>query len=177
MKASLFICMLCLPFSGFCQTDLIAHKSHSGTMDIVHFGSSDGGFGLPSFLLDSIVKINDSTAVEFLRLWEDDRLYRTDTIVNHPYCLADSVELSQLLKYKSIKVIGFDNKTDSTSKIKRKEKSVKDGEKTLGEKKETLPINPIPSPPSANNWRVVFVIAAILFFSWVVALFSYEAKA
>ena len=55
---------LFLIVSSIAQTELIAYKSHSG--DMAHFKVSGlDNLGGPAIMIDSIVKVNDSTIIEY----------------------------------------------------------------------------------------------------------------
>ena len=79
MKKGLLIFCIVISQLSFGQTELIAYKSHSGNMTYFELSGFDN-LGEPPMYIDSIIKLNDSTIVEYLS-WG-----LNDTIVNHPVC-------------------------------------------------------------------------------------------
>lgn len=83
--------VISLSFFGnlYGQTELIAYKSHSGNMANFKLTGYDN-LGEPPMYIDSIIKLNDSTIVEYLS-WG-----LNDTIVNHPVCNMPQASLDSL---------------------------------------------------------------------------------
>lgn len=147
----LIICIVSVLISSFVftQTELIAYKSHSGNMAHYKLTGYDN-LGGPPIYIDSILKLNDSTIVEYFS-WG----MQNDTIINHPVCNLSQSTLDSLKgNYYNLNInfIEFENKiiTDTIQKD-----SVIKAIKTFGEnesKKEDVNVIPTSNenitPPS-----------------------------
>lgn len=109
MKLSTVFVFLVITHLCFSQTREIAYKSHSGNMHYFK-GDGDGNFGLvePISILDSIVKINDSTIVQCVN--NTFKAYSYDTIINskiwlNPYLNLDSIQNQY---HQNVVFIGFE---------------------------------------------------------------------
>ncbi len=118
----LFTTFFSLSLIAFGQTKLIAFKSHSGNLSNFSFIELDN-VGLPSFSIDTIRLLNDSTIIEIRSRgngWDK----KIDTVVNHPVCHIPHLTVDTLkgMYYRNdIEFIGFD--TVLTKKeIKRQQK-------------------------------------------------------
>ena len=102
----------------FSQTEIIAHKSHSGKMGTFSiFAPNDGSrFGLPPMFMDSIKRISDSTVVEFARQGG----FFIDTVTHHQYCSDPNISLDSLRKlYPSdTRFIGFEEAKKDSAALK-----------------------------------------------------------
>jgi len=90
MKTQLILLLLLFSQFTFAQTELIAYKSHSGNMEHYKLTGFDN-LGEPPIYVDSILKLNDSTIVEYFS-WG----YANDTVVNHPICKLPQSSLDSL---------------------------------------------------------------------------------
>ncbi len=114
MKTSIVLaCLLSFNFS-FCQTKIIANKSHSGNA-VSLAAEKDGNFGIAPERLDSVIKISDTSVVEVNNFgWRD-------TVYNHPYFLKPGITIDQLKEENPhIIFVGFEKKH---TKMKKPAKS------------------------------------------------------
>ena len=98
------------------QTKLIAFKSHSG--NLAYFTpSSNHVLGLPSFRIDTVIKV-DSSIVEIGGRGSYGWGRQVDTIKAHPYCYLPEYTLKDLKSSYPYDVIflGFDKKKDAKAK-------------------------------------------------------------
>ncbi len=116
IKKTLIICLTMTSSIIYSQTDIIAHKSHSGIKTKQQIISEDN-FGGPQFshgfLIDTIRRLNDSIVLTIGK-------YGIDSLCHHPY-LNDtnvSIETLQNLYEPRIKFVGF----EKNNKIIEKQK-------------------------------------------------------
>gem|GEM_PF-4202697 len=88
---------------ALCQTGMIAHKSHGGGIESFAAGSGDN-FGLPPHVIDSVVKMTDTSALEFSNFGVD-TIYKGSNRID-PSLDADSLRRA----FPTINFIGFDKK-------------------------------------------------------------------
>ena len=116
-KPPFFIAILLLiSITVISQTKIIAHKSHSGKMSTFSI-KSEGNFGLPAHVIDSIRKISENVIVEYSRY--NFAGSPIDTVVNHPLCSNPKISLDSLKKLypARVKFIGFESaNADDTQK-------------------------------------------------------------
>lgn len=79
MRGFIFCISCCFLVSTWSQTSIIAHKSHSGSME-TYFVDPSTNFGIPSYRYIRLDTLNDSTAVQIKADWMDMRLITIDTI-------------------------------------------------------------------------------------------------
>jgi hypothetical protein len=80
-KLIALVVLLMISLQAFCQTKLIAHRSHSGKIGTFRITNSADNFGLPSEKIDSIIKISNTKILEI-----SNRGNRgTFKIKDHPY--------------------------------------------------------------------------------------------
>ncbi|MBS1910484.1 MAG: hypothetical protein JST22_00735 [Bacteroidetes bacterium] len=92
---------------ALCQTMMIAHRSHSGTVETFRTSGEDN-FGLPPRRIDSVMKLNDSTALEYSN-------QGNDTVLNHHYWNNPRIGVDSLRKlFPGINFIGYEEKKSST---------------------------------------------------------------
>lgn len=121
MKSIIIILGLVLSTISFGQTELIAYKSHSGNMAYFKAEKLDN-LGGPPIRIDSIIKVNDSTIIEYNSYgwgYNNGGPIYTDTVVNHPICKVPVTKVDSLKSTyyrKNIKFIGFDS--TSTTDVK-----------------------------------------------------------
>ncbi|MFT5820014.1 MAG: hypothetical protein ACI8ZM_001248 [Crocinitomix sp.] len=105
---------------GYGQTKRIAFKSHSGNPAYFTY-EGEGNFGLmePPSRLDSIVKINDSTVVQFHNTMDGPYYY--DTLLNNPFWNQPNLNVDSLKKdnymYQNTTFIGFAAKKKSKNQV------------------------------------------------------------
>ena len=107
MKTGILIALLVLANSVFCQTKLIAHKSHSGTPESFRPEHYSSNFGEMEILFP----------VEKVKLWKNNCLieFRTDktsdTFCNHPYVSGQyTFEQIKLFYPENTVFVGFEGK-------------------------------------------------------------------
>ena len=122
MKTLFTLVGLLLLLTANSQTELIAFKSRSGNMAYFKTEKIDN-LGGPPIRIDSIIKLNDSTIIEYNSYgWGNNYggpVY-TDTVTNHPICKLPNNKVDSLKGnyYGSdIKFIGFDSTTIKTETI------------------------------------------------------------
>jgi len=148
----LIICIVSVLISSFVfgQTELIAFKSRSGNMEYYRLSGFDN-LGEPPIYIDSILKLNDSTIVEYLS-WG----YQNDTVVNHPICKLPQSSLdslkgnyynfdTQFIDFEKTIVVDTLKKDSVIKAIKTfGESEKKDEESTPISKGDDTPVNPSP---------------------------------
>jgi hypothetical protein len=161
----------------FGQTELIAYKSHSGNMKFFKATNIDN-LGGPPIRIDSIIKVNDSTIIEYNSYgWGTNQggpVY-TDTVTNHPICKLPNNKVDSLKTnyyHSDIKFIGFDStstkieEVDSIIEIKD-EKKVKRN-KRKDKKYEISPISPNNTPNDSGLLKTqsltVYLFSGLLVF-------------
>lgn len=170
MKTILGIVLILLfSVSAFSQTELIAYKSHSGNM--AHFKLTGyDNLGEPPIFIDSIIKLNDTTIVEYLS-WGGN-----DTVQNHPVCKMSQASLDSLkgsyYDY-SIRFINFEPTLEVNTDTLTTDSLVKTIE-TFGEEEveeENVNLVPVvednslpPSTPESNS--IVVVPSSKLYILW-----------
>ena len=168
MKTFLSTLVLLFSITAFSQTELIAFKSHSGNMNYFKLSGFDN-LGEPPMYIDSIIKLNDSTIVEYLS-WG-----LNDTIVNHPVCNMPQASLDSLkgtyYNY-SMRFINFEPipefKTD-TVQTDSIIKAIEDfGIETEEEKLDLIPVSEenITPPVSPQTSSAIVVPASKLNVLW-----------
>ncbi|NOQ72115.1 MAG: hypothetical protein GQ574_08945 [Crocinitomix sp.] len=117
LKLSLLM-LLIVSLNGYGQTKAIAFKSHSGNPAYFTY-KGEGNFGLsePMPRLDSIVKINDTTVVQFYNSMLGP--YSYDTMQNHPFWCHPNLNVDSLKKqnYQDVEFIGFIAKKKSKNQV------------------------------------------------------------
>jgi len=78
MKTTLTLLLALVSISGFSQTAIIAHKSHSGNASSF-FTDPNTNFGEPGPTLYQTIYINDSTYVRYMQDWGE-TVIKVDTI-------------------------------------------------------------------------------------------------
>ena len=115
LRLSLLLLLL-ISLNGYGQTKAIAFKSHSGNPAYFTYKGA-GNFGLmePAPRLDSIVKINDTTVVQFYNSIDGPYMY--DTMRNHPFWCDPNLNVDSLKKqnYPEVAFIGFTAKRKSNN--------------------------------------------------------------
>jgi hypothetical protein len=96
------------------QTKFIAFKSHSGNMDFFFADlQPEDDFGLPPSQMTRILKLNDSTVIEYANIRGNREI--SDTVVNQIYCSDPNIGLDSLQKiYPGVKLEGFEKKEQKT---------------------------------------------------------------
>ncbi len=85
----------------FCQTAIIAHRSHGGGMESFNANGGDK-FGMPPHVIDSVVRITDTSALEFSN-------FGVDTIYKGSNRIDPSLDVDSLRRaFPGINFIGFD---------------------------------------------------------------------
>ncbi|HVZ41887.1 MAG TPA: hypothetical protein VHI13_21575 [Candidatus Kapabacteria bacterium] len=89
------------------QTMMIAHRSHGGTVETFSTDGQDN-FGLPPRRIDSVMKLTDSTALEYSN-------QGNDTVLNHHYWNNPRIGVDSLRRlFPGINFIGYEEKKSST---------------------------------------------------------------
>ena len=95
--------LLSIPSIGICQTNIIAHKSHSGDMS-TFVDQGDHSFGMPPNTIRKIIRLSDTSLVEV-------GTFRNDTLINHPFCIDPEITLDSMMRiYPRVKFKGFKDK-------------------------------------------------------------------
>ena len=85
------------------QTEIVAHKSHDGTVRSFEIDGEDN-FGLPPKMLDSVFRISDTSAIEFSN-------FGIDTLHRHRHWNNPAIGLDSLRRlYPGVVFIGFEKK-------------------------------------------------------------------
>lgn len=130
MKTFLSLSLIIFCLNCLAQTSIIAHKSHSGSLNTLSF-EGDDHLGLPSFELDSVIRINDSTLVEISHAGGF-RFGQKDTVVNHPYFTEylKNYNLEELKERypQGITFVGFE-KPEEPKETRRKKRKRKKAQK------------------------------------------------
>jgi hypothetical protein len=157
MKTTIVLIIGILSINGIAQTKQIAHKSHSGTAESFTMDGPDN-FGIVIRILsDSLIKLNDSTAVE-KRYFTFGETQMQDTLHSSIFSNLTIQRRDSINNRREVPVtfVGFDSVIQS--------KSIK------GKKQQTnIIINP--SFPDASN---VIVLIAMLLIG--IGLFKYLPK-
>jgi len=112
IKSIIFLVTLIVMSSqAFCQTKMIAHKSHSGKAKTFSIKGNDN-FGLPSHqkTIDSIIKISQKKIIVISHNYGIER--DTMEITAHPYFKDSKLSFDSIKKaHPTVKFIGFKEKT------------------------------------------------------------------
>ncbi len=116
-KISLIVLLFICSYAN-AQTKAIAFKSHSGNLKyFTPQGNDNFGIVEPMPRLDSIVRINDSTVVQFHNTVQGPFYY--DTLQNHPFWNQPNLNIDSLIdaNYNGVKFIGFKQKKVSNRQV------------------------------------------------------------
>ena len=177
-------------FNTFSQTELIAYKSHSGNMAYFKLSGFDN-LGEPPIFIDSIIKLNDTTIIEYLS-WGGN-----DTILNHPVCKLSQSSLDslkgtyynysiQFIDFEPIQAINTDTvQTDSIiNSIKTFGENETEEQKTdiipIEEENTSPPIKPqtksIISNPSSKLYILLYGLIGLVIMSIITLWFKLKPK-
>lgn len=113
MKA-LFVILAFLSLSPLkAQTSLIAHKSHSGSVDSYKPDDYTDNFGLaePSYVVRKVKWVDERCVVEYYSTVYNDQIHHSDTTCNHPY-FTGQYTMDQIKQFypENTKFVGFEHK-------------------------------------------------------------------
>lgn len=150
------------------QTRMIAHKSHSGSMENYKAGQEAGwsdvensNFGLYTIdFLDTVIRVNDTSTVlvrsSHLGSWKRAPISQCrDTVYNHPQYTGKSVEK---MKSGMKKNPAYDNHVDSVKFIGFEKENDK-------KKNNILPVSATgsrPGPGSGSPLVLIFMVVALV---------------
>jgi hypothetical protein len=101
VKAILFLAVCCCSFAAIAQTSLIAHRSHSGNLTL--FKAEPDNLGMVqefNFVVDTVVIISDTSAVEFYSYGGENKI--PDTVFYAPYLDTSMTAASRELYYPGV---------------------------------------------------------------------------
>ena len=141
---ALILLFLFMGLNAFGQTKMIAHKSHSGSVETF---TTKGAHNVGIVeMLDSVIKLTDTSALFIMKPFRS-----CDTVYNHPFLSDPNISLDSLKHYyfAGTTLVGFEISSSSMkqSSQKRKDKRKDRKAKKRKDKKRSafpfvLPINP-----------------------------------
>ena len=148
LKFSLIVLLFICSYAN-AQTKAIAFKSHSGNLQYyTPKGNDNFGIVEPMPRLDSIVRINDSTVVQFHNTIQGPFFY--DTLQNHPFWNQPNLNIDSLkdANYTGVKFIGFKPKKISKRQVQvvkpmREKKNKKRKKLTIVNPKNQMILNAV----------------------------------
>lgn len=109
------------------QTNVIAHRSHSGKISTLRL-SADDNVGLPPSKLYKVIRLSETSVVTFRSLGSTRK--EIDTVYHHEYFCNPQITLDSLKKiYPQIKFIGFKSKDPKTPAARKPNRPVSNSKK------------------------------------------------
>ena len=159
----LFLALLLAAAPAAAQTARIAHLSHSGSLETLDAAADNFGLPSPTFMVDSVRLLSDTTALEYgqlFRIRRNDKWARNETRTIRFSSRKERQQQIQTYQQQrpAIKIISYDTLLKSATPQLQSGAPTLKKQKTKRKKSAFLPA--VPAPPQHPG--VALAVAAIL---------------